>query len=191
MLTKATLLGLFALMAVSLADSPIYRMPQPRYERKDSDPAWLESAVRLHGHLGPSVIAGTRLGIAGIKAVEAKGYFDVEVTCEGPFAKPPQSCFLDGLQAGTGATMGKRNLIYIEAEKVVVRVKNTETGKTAELHPTPEFLKLSGLLQSPPRPEDKPAADASKRGHDDDSLGKTARKIATMEDKELFTIEMK
>jgi formylmethanofuran dehydrogenase subunit E len=189
MLSKVTLLGLCALITVSLADSPTDRMPQPRYEHKDSDPAWLESAVRLHGHLGPSVIAGTRLGMAGLKAVEARGYFDVEVTCEGPFAKPPQSCFLDGLQAGTGATMGKRNLIYIEAEKVVVRIKNTETGKTAELHPTPEFLKLSGLSQNSSKQEDKPATGSSKQGHNDESLGKTARIIVAMEDNELFTIE--
>ena len=188
MLSKATLLGLCALMAVSLADSPTYRMPQPRYEHKESDPAWLESAVRLHGHLGPSVIAGTRMGMAGLKAVEAKGYFDVEVTCEGPFAKPPQSCFLDGLQAGTGATLGKRNLIWIEAEKVVVRVKNTETGMSVALRPTPELLELSGLSQSSPKQETKPA-ESSKPGHDDEHLGKIARKIAAMEDKELFTIE--
>jgi formylmethanofuran dehydrogenase subunit E len=120
--------------------------------------------------------------------VEAKGYFDVEVTCEGPFAKPPQSCFLDGLQAGTGATMGKRNLICIEAEKVVVRVKNTVTGMSVALRPTPELLELSGLSQSPSRQEAKPV-DSSKQKHDDERLGKIARNIAAMEDKELFTIE--
>ena len=52
--------------------------------------------VQLRGHLGPAVVAGARMGMAGLRAVEAEGYFDVELACEGPFAKPPQSCFLDG-----------------------------------------------------------------------------------------------
>ena len=59
--------------------------------------------VQLHGHLGPSVVAGARMGMIGLRAVAAKGYFDVEVTCEGPLARPPQACFLDGIQAGPGA----------------------------------------------------------------------------------------
>ena len=28
--------------------------------------------------------------MAGLRAIEAKGYFDVEVVCEGPFARPPK-----------------------------------------------------------------------------------------------------
>ena len=31
------------------------------------------------------------------QTVDAKGYFDVQVVATGPFAKPPRSCFLDGL----------------------------------------------------------------------------------------------
>ena len=83
------------------------RLPQPHYQRQASDPAWLATVVQFHGHLGPAVVAGARMGTAGLRAVEAQGFFDVEVTCEGPLAKPPQSCFLDGVQVATGATMGK------------------------------------------------------------------------------------
>ena len=83
------------------------RLPQPHYHRQPSDPAWLAAVVQFHGHLGPSVVGGTRMGMIGLRAVAAKGYFDLEVTCEGPLAKPPQSCFLDGVQFATGATLGK------------------------------------------------------------------------------------
>ena len=70
--------------------------------------------------------------MAGMREVDAKGYFDVEVVAEGPFAKPPTSCFLDGLQVATGATWGKRNIESIEkdTEDFVVRVKNTRTTKS-------------------------------------------------------------
>jgi hypothetical protein len=30
-----------------------------------------------------SVVAGARMGMIGFRAVAAKGFFDVEVTCEG------------------------------------------------------------------------------------------------------------
>ena len=117
MISKALLVGMCVFAATSLNDEPQHRLPKPRYEHRDSDPAWLESIVQFHGHLGPSIIAGARLGMAGLQAVDAKGYFDVEVTCEGPFVKPPQSCFLDGLQVSTGATMGKRNLNYRRSKR--------------------------------------------------------------------------
>ena len=71
----------------------------------------------------------------GLRAVEAKGYFDVEVTCEGPMAKPPQACFLDGVQVATGATMGKRTLHWVQADQILVRVKNTRTGKIVDVRP--------------------------------------------------------
>ena len=67
------------------------------------------------------------------------------MTCEGPLAQPPQSCFLDGIQAATGATTGKRTLNWVQADKLVVRVRNTQNGKTVELRPTPTLL---GLLAS-------------------------------------------
>ena len=116
------------------------RLPTPDYHRQPSDPAWLAQVVQLHGHLGPSVVAGARMGMIGLDAVGAKGYFDVEVTCEGPLAQPPQACFLDGIQAATGATMGKRTLNWVQADKLVVRVRNTQTGKTVELRPRPPCL---------------------------------------------------
>ena len=104
-------------------------LPQPHYQQQESDPSWLKTTVQLHGHLGPMVSFGARMGMASLRAVDAKGYFDVEVTCEGPFANPPASCFLDGVQIATGATMGKRNLHWIDSKRIVVRVKNTKQAK--------------------------------------------------------------
>ena len=93
------------------------------------------------------------MGMIGLRAVEAKGYFDVEVTCEGPLAKPPQSCFLDGVQVTTGATLGKRNLQWVQADRLTMRIKNTRTGKTAVLRPTPALLELLASFKPSPRQE--------------------------------------
>jgi len=87
MIRLTTLLFLTSSMLALAAD----RLPTPDYHRQAGDPDWLAQVVQFHGHLGPSVVAGARMGMVGLRAVEAKGHFDVEVTCEGPFAKPPYS----------------------------------------------------------------------------------------------------
>jgi len=162
------------------------RLPQAEYHPVSSDPAWLRQVVQFHGHLGPSVVAGARMGMAGLRAVEAKSHFDVEVTCEGPLAKPPQSCFLDGLQIGTGATMGKRTLQWVEAGRLVVRIKNSRTGRTAELRPTPALVELLASFKPQPR-----AAAAGQVDHKtvDENLEAMARRIASMPEKEIVTID--
>jgi formylmethanofuran dehydrogenase subunit E len=175
------------LVSPAVADEPVDQLPTPHYHALPSDPAWLTQAVQLHGHLGPAAIAGVRLGMAGLRAVEAKGYFDVEVTCEGPMAKPPQSCFLDGLQMGTGATLGKRTLHWIQADQIVVRVKNLQTGKIAELRPKPALLDLLASF----KPQPKVAAESSGDHHvDDEHLEAIARKIALLPRSQLAEIRI-
>jgi formylmethanofuran dehydrogenase subunit E len=190
MCSKSLLAGVCVLIAASLNDEPPRELPRPHYDRQPSDPAWMQTAVQFHGHLGPSIIAGARLGMAGLHAVEAKGYFDVEVNCHGPFEKPPQSCFLDGLQIGTGATMGKRNLKYVEAKETVIRVKNTATGATVEICPTEKLSQLLGLVPSPagPRPEEK-SSDPDQKHNEMERVETLARQLADMPAEELFTIE--
>ncbi len=157
-------------------------LPQPHYHRQPSDPAWLASVVQFHGHLGPSVVAGARMGMIGLRAVEAKGYFDVEVTCAGPLAKPPQSCFLDGVQVATGATTGKRTLQWVQADRLTVRIKNIRTGNSAVLRPTPALMELLASY----KPQSKVGAD---HGHsDDEQLESIARKVAVMPEREVATV---
>jgi formylmethanofuran dehydrogenase subunit E len=162
------------------------RLPQPHYQRLDSDPAWLAYAAQFHGHLGPWATAGTRLGMAGLRHVGAAGYFDVEVTCEGPFAEPPKSCFLDGVQVATGATLGKRNLGYVRADEISVRVKNIRSGQQIEIRPSAKLLELLNSFQPKPKADDPVSGDHDDRSHSDDDLESLARKIATMRDGEIL-----
>jgi len=178
------LVWLCGLAMVSFAAEPPERLPKPDFRPRSSDPAWLAQVVQFHGHLGPSVVAGARIGMAGLRAVEAQGYFDVEVTCEGPLARPPQSCFLDGLQIATGATMGKRSLHWRDAERLVVRVKNTRTGKTAELRPTSALASLLGPFDRQP----KTIAPQPGQKRADEHLEAAARKIAAMPEKEIVIV---
>jgi len=158
-------------------------LPQPHYHAQASDPPWLATVVQFHGHLGPSVVAGARMGMTGRRAVEAKGFFDVEVTCEGPLAKPPQSCFLDGVQVATGATLRKRTLQWVQADRLTMRIKNTGTGKIVVLRPTPALLELLASF----KPQLKAGADHGQK--DDEQLEALARKIAVMPEREVATVE--
>lgn len=165
-----------------------HQLPKPHYQPQASDPAWLAPVVQFHGHLGPWVVAGARFGMAGLQAVGAQGYFDVELNCAGPFANPPQSCFLDGLQVATGATLGKRTLHWQEAEEIVVRVRNLRSGKTAELRPTAELRRLLATLKSAPL-----AGSAAARSHGErapEAVEQMARKVAALSDREILSAEV-
>ena len=166
------------------------QLPQPHFHPKASDPEWLIPVVQLHGHLGPWVVAGARLGMAGNRALGAKAHFDVEVTCEGPFAKTPQSCFIDGVQLATGATLGKRTIHDVEAEQIVLRLKNTHNGETVEVRPSEKLL---GLLTVPPPASaeesgDEPADKTAKEDHAPEWVEQRARDIAVMPDEELLIL---
>jgi formylmethanofuran dehydrogenase subunit E len=186
MLRTLAVLCLFGSVSICYSQEAIEGLPKAHYHSQPSDPAWMKYAVQLHGHLGPMLTFGARMGMAARKAVDADGNFDVEITCEGPFPKTPASCFLDGLQISTGATLGKRNLHYVECKDITIRIKNTRSGKIAEIRPKVEFLSLLPDW----RATDKPSPGETKKtgsdsDHDFDDL---ARKIAVMPENEIVEI---
>jgi formylmethanofuran dehydrogenase subunit E len=172
------------LAAAYLSEDHDTRLPTPHYQKQTADPEWLSYAAQFHGHLGPMLTFGVRMGMSALQAVGAEGYFDVEVTCDGPFAKPPASCFLDGIQIATGATLGKRNLRCVDGKDILVRIKNTRTGNTATLRPKADLL---ALLSQPKTEKSKDATDQLRRPNDH-SLETLSRKIATMPEMEILTV---
>ena len=83
----------------------------------------LEEAVRFHGHLGPFLVLGLRIGDLAIKRLGAKRHFGVFVRVKGA-SKRPKSCLIDGLQLATGATFGKGNIDKIPGPRIIVSIKN-------------------------------------------------------------------
>ncbi len=190
MLRTAPLIALLGFLVVG--EEPAPQLPTPHYHRSDSDPEWLAYAAQFHGHLGPWAAAGTRMGMAGVREVDAQGYFDVEVTCEGPFAKPPKSCFLDGLQVATGATLGKRNLHWNPepTDDIVIRVRNTRTAEIAEIRPTERLLRILKTLK--PRVKTEDAAAGTDHDHDHQhAVEALARTIAELPDSEILVVGRK
>lgn len=64
---------------------------------------------RLHGHLGPYLVAGIRMGLLALKELDSTGHKDLEATVK-TGSTPPVSCLIDGIQVATGCTAGKGNV---------------------------------------------------------------------------------
>lgn len=91
----------------------------------------------FHGHLGPYVVLGYRMGEAARRALASPGYFDLRARVESPLA-PPASCLIDGVQLGSGCTVGKRNLA-VEEGKIARAVFDSRSGKRAAIALRPEL----------------------------------------------------
>ena len=68
----------------------------------------LKQLEQFHGHLGPYAVIGYKMGVIA-KQVLGSDPFDKEaVVCTG--SQPPLSCVIDGVQIGSGCTLGKGNI---------------------------------------------------------------------------------
>jgi len=95
----------------------------------------IERGTHLHGHLGPFLIAGIRMGLLALELLDSPGYFGVEADSE-TGTVTPLSCLTDGVQIGSGCTLGKGNIRVTDEHRPRVHFSG-ETGKrvTIELRP--------------------------------------------------------
>lgn len=107
---------------------------------EDEGNAALDRTALLHGSAEPLAVAGYRMGEAALAALGLRrGSLDMEVTQYGP-RRPEWTSVIDGLQAATGASLGKMNLALVEAAKSYSVVKHRKTGKSVRLELTATFL---------------------------------------------------
>ena len=76
----------------------------------------IEDLAAFHGHLGPYIVLGYRIGRYA-KQQFCSDPFQMKATvfCEGV---PPQSCLADGVQIGSGCTLGKRNIEIVSSSDI-------------------------------------------------------------------------
>ena len=98
----------------------------------------IERGVLLHGHLGPFLVAGIRMGLLALELLDSPGYFGITAVSE-TGSRTPLSCLTDGIQIGSGCTTGKGNLTVIEAGRPRVRFK-TKAGRTVTIELRPQVL---------------------------------------------------
>ncbi|MGC9308102.1 MAG: formylmethanofuran dehydrogenase subunit E family protein [Thermoplasmatota archaeon] len=68
----------------------------------------LRRIERFHGHLGPYVVIGYRMGLLSNQILGDNPFAKSAVTWTG--TTPPVSCIIDGIQLSSGCTLGKGNI---------------------------------------------------------------------------------
>lgn len=87
----------------------------------------------FHGHLGPYIVLGYRIGRYARRCFCADPFrMKAAVFCQGV---PPQSCLADGIQIGSGCTLGKRNIEIIPCEDVAIEFSSED--KRIVIRPKP------------------------------------------------------
>ena len=87
-----------------------------------------KKAVDFHGHEGPYLVAGLRMGVYILQALSSRGYSDLKLIVESP-PFTPYTCVLDGLQVSTGCTFGKGNIVLVPSISKDIRVLAICGGK--------------------------------------------------------------
>lgn len=145
--TTSTILAgiLFCYAQTTAAQTPTQNRParaDTASTADDGERAARETAA-IHGAAGPFAVAGYRIGARAMRELGAlKGGFGVDVLHEAP-AEVQWSCVVDGLQAATGASLGKLNLRLTTAPADRVRsvVTDRESGARLVFRLKDSFLK--------------------------------------------------
>lgn len=123
--------------------------------------------ARFHGHLGPFIVLGYRMGRYALKTLNADPFdLKAQVFCNGI---TPQSCMADGIQLGSGCTLGKGNIEIIKSEHLFCTFCKDE--KKIKITPLP----LKTLDQNDPDYEL--------------AIEKYAQSLYDLKDEELFQVD--
>jgi formylmethanofuran dehydrogenase subunit E len=92
----------------------------------------LDESSRHHNHLCPRQILGVRLGMAGLQALQLEPNLDNKRLLT---ISETDGCFVDGVIAATGCTVGHRTLRVEDYGKAAATFVDTQTGQVARIAP--------------------------------------------------------
>ena len=102
----------------------------------------IRKAEKLHGHLGPFLVIGVRMGSLGksILNVNVGESNRLQVTARLPLLTP-FSCILDGIQVTTQCTIGNQKLrIENSQEKIIVHFEKQDSHKALKICVNPKII---------------------------------------------------
>jgi len=135
----------------------------------------IKDAVRLHGHLGPFLVIGVRMGLLAKETLRSDPPRDngLHVSATTP-EKTPFSCVLDGIQATTNCTIGNRKLtVKHSQEQIAANFSVQNPRRTLTLRVNSQLVE-----------------DLSGKASQGAAVDKLAWEVASMPDRYLFTVEM-
>jgi inosine-uridine nucleoside N-ribohydrolase len=99
----------------------------------------------FHGHLGPYVVIGYRMGRLALEATGSEGHFGISAVVYSVL-EPPRSCLIDGVQLGAGCTLGKRNIEARATDGPARAIFETDDGMRVTIALRPEAAALVARL---------------------------------------------
>lgn len=90
----------------------------------------LKHIEKFHGHLGPYVVIGYKMGEIANKKLGYDSFSKKAIVWTG--TTPPLSCIIDGIQISSGCTLGKGNITIYSEEIPKVQFSN-DNGKRVEV----------------------------------------------------------
>ena len=94
--------------------------------------SYLEESSRHHSHLCPRQILGVRLGLTGLHTLQLEANQDGKRLL---VITETDGCFVDGLIAATGCTVGHRTLRVKDYGKTAAVFVDTRTGQSVRVAP--------------------------------------------------------
>ena len=134
----------------------------------------IKKAADFHGHLGPFLVIGVRMGSLAKKILNANAEENnkFRVTARLPLLTP-FSCIIDGIQATTQCTVGNQKLrIENSQAKIIVYFEQQDSHKVLRIHVNSKIIK-----------------ELEKRYSEGASNEELAQEIASMPESQLFVIE--
>jgi formylmethanofuran dehydrogenase subunit E len=100
----------------------------------------IKTAERLHGHLGPFLVIGARMGKTAkqVLSIKENGKLQAEATVP---LLTPYSCVLDGIQATTNCTIGNQKLRIKNSKKEISASFTLDSAKAIKISVKPEIVK--------------------------------------------------
>jgi formylmethanofuran dehydrogenase subunit E len=90
----------------------------------------LKEIKKFHGHIGPYVIIGYKIGMIANKILGSDPFSKSVDVWTG--TSPPLSCIIDGLQMSSGCTLGKGNIKVHQKNSPKVKFANKK-GETINI----------------------------------------------------------
>jgi formylmethanofuran dehydrogenase subunit E len=137
-------------------------------------PSLIENAAKLHGHLGPFLVIGVRMGEIAKRHldVDEKNSRGLQASIKTPLSTP-FSCVIDGIQATTSCTVGNQKLkIEKSMKEITARFKLESSDKTMKISVNPKVARN--------------LTEEMSKGADSEQL---AAKIARLKEEQLFVLE--
>ncbi len=136
----------------------------------------IESAAKFHGHLGPFLVIGVRMGDMAKRYLgpDYESSRGLQASIGTPLCTP-FSCVIDGIQASTCCTVGNQKLRIGESTKrITASFDVKDSGKTFKISVNPEVVET--------------LTEEMSKGA---SVERLALEIADMPEEQLFVLEVR